>query len=78
MEGLPSAPGVASTSRESSPAFATPWSWRRSRMTPTLFAARIGSGGSMLELVVLDRSQGLAVIHAMAMRAKYRRLLPKK
>lgn len=31
--------------------------------------------GSLLELVVLDRPQGPAVIHAMKMRAKYRRLL---
>lgn len=32
--------------------------------------------GQLLELVVLDRPTGPAVIHAMAMRAKYRRLLP--
>ncbi len=32
--------------------------------------------GNLLELVVLDRPQGPAVIHAMPMRAKYRRLLP--
>lgn len=32
--------------------------------------------GNLLELVVLDRPQGPAVIHAMAMRAQYRRLLP--
>ncbi|MDA8062666.1 MAG: hypothetical protein M0T80_09620 [Actinomycetota bacterium] len=32
--------------------------------------------GQLLELVVLDRPKGPAVIHAMAMRAKYRRLLP--
>ncbi len=31
---------------------------------------------NLLELVVLDRPRGPAVIHAMAMRAKYRRLLP--
>jgi hypothetical protein len=31
--------------------------------------------GNFLELVVLDRSTGPAVIHAMAMRTKYRRLL---
>jgi len=31
---------------------------------------------NLLELVVLDRPHGPAVIHAMAMRAKYRRLLP--
>lgn len=31
--------------------------------------------GNLLELVVLDRPQGPAVMHAMAMRAKYRRLL---
>ena len=30
---------------------------------------------NLLELVVLDRPQGPAVIHAMAMRAKYRDLL---
>jgi hypothetical protein len=30
---------------------------------------------NLLELVVLDRPHGPAVIHAMAMRAKYRRLL---
>jgi hypothetical protein len=33
--------------------------------------------GRLLELVVLDRPQGPAVIHAMNMRAKYQRLLPK-
>lgn len=33
--------------------------------------------GGMLELVVLDRPQGPAVIHAMKMRKKYRRLLPR-
>lgn len=33
--------------------------------------------GKLLELVVLDRPQGPAVMHAMAMRAKYRILLPK-
>ncbi|MCU4183378.1 hypothetical protein K6U06_03330 [Acidiferrimicrobium sp. IK] len=32
--------------------------------------------GNLLELIVIDRPQGPAVIHAMAMRAKYRRLLP--
>lgn len=32
--------------------------------------------GNLLEVVVMDRPQGPAVIHAMAMRAKYRRLLP--
>jgi hypothetical protein len=31
--------------------------------------------GNFLELVVLDRSTGPVVIHAMAMRTKYRRLL---
>jgi len=31
--------------------------------------------GNLLELVVLDRPQGPAVIHAMPMRAQYRRLL---
>jgi hypothetical protein len=34
--------------------------------------------GNLLEIVVLDRPQGPAVIHAMAMRAKYRRLLPRR
>ena len=33
--------------------------------------------GRMLELVVMDRDHGPAVIHAMAMRPKYRSLLPK-
>jgi hypothetical protein len=33
--------------------------------------------GKLLELVVMDRPQGPAVMHAMAMRAKYRILLPK-
>ena len=33
--------------------------------------------GNLLELVVLDRPQGPAVIHAMAMRKQYRRLLRK-
>jgi hypothetical protein len=31
---------------------------------------------NLLELVVLDRLDGPVVIHAMAMRAQYRRLLP--
>jgi uncharacterized DUF497 family protein len=33
---------------------------------------------NFLELVVMDRPQGPAVIHAMSMRAQYRRLLPRK
>ena len=33
--------------------------------------------GRFLELVVMDRPQGPAVIHAMPMRPKYRTLLPK-
>lgn len=33
--------------------------------------------GNLLELVVMDRPAGSAVIHAMPMRAAYRRLLPK-
>jgi hypothetical protein len=33
--------------------------------------------GNLLELVVLDRPTGPAVIHAMAMRPQYIRLLPK-
>jgi hypothetical protein len=33
--------------------------------------------GNLLELVVLDRPGGPAVIHAMPMRAQYVRLLPK-
>ena len=33
--------------------------------------------GNLLELVVLDRPQGPAVIHAMKMRPKYRVLLPR-
>ena len=32
--------------------------------------------GNLLELIVLDRPQGPAVIHAMRMRPKYRSLLP--
>lgn len=32
--------------------------------------------GNLLELVILDRPQGPAVIHAMKMREKYRRYLP--
>jgi len=32
--------------------------------------------GNLPELIVLDRPQGPAVIHAMSLRAKYRRLLP--
>lgn len=32
--------------------------------------------GNLLELVILDRPQGPAVIHAMKMRPKYRSLLP--
>jgi hypothetical protein len=34
-------------------------------------------GGNLLELVVLDRPQGPAVIHAMAMTEQYGHLLPK-
>jgi hypothetical protein len=33
-------------------------------------------GANLLELVVLDRPTGPAVIHAMSMRAQYQRLLP--
>jgi hypothetical protein len=33
--------------------------------------------GILLELVVMDRAQGPAVIHAMPMTEQYRRLLPK-
>jgi len=33
--------------------------------------------GHFLELVVLDRPTGPAVIHAMSLRLKYQRLLPK-
>jgi hypothetical protein len=33
--------------------------------------------GNLLELVVMDRPAGPAVIHAMQMRTQYRRLLPK-
>ena len=33
--------------------------------------------GNLLELVVMDRPAGPAVIHAMPMRAQYRGLLPK-
>ena len=33
--------------------------------------------GNLLELVVMDRPQGPAVIHAMTMREQYRHLLPK-
>ena len=33
--------------------------------------------GNLLELVVMDRPAGPAVIHAMTMRTQYRRLLPK-
>lgn len=36
-----------------------------------------GRAGNLLELVVLDRSVGPAVIHAMSMRPQYNRLLPK-
>lgn len=34
--------------------------------------------GNLLELVVLDRPRGPAVIHAMPMRTKYRRLLERE
>ena len=33
--------------------------------------------GNLLELVVMDRPEGPAVIHAMPMTEQYRRLLPK-
>ena len=36
-----------------------------------------GTGGNLLEIVVLDRPNGPCVIHAMKMREKYRPLLPK-
>jgi hypothetical protein len=36
------------------------------------------TAGNLLELVVLDRRRGPAVIHAMRMRPQYRRLLPKE
>jgi len=36
-----------------------------------------GRAGNLLELVVMDRPAGPAVIHAMPMRTQYRRLLPK-
>lgn len=32
--------------------------------------------GNLLEVIVLDRPQGPAAIHAMTLRTKYRRLLP--
>ena len=32
---------------------------------------------NLLELIILDRPHGPAVIHAMQMRSKYRRLLPR-
>lgn len=38
---------------------------------------RPNRAGRLLELVVLARPQGPAVIHVMAMSAKYERLLPK-
>jgi hypothetical protein len=34
--------------------------------------------GNLLEMVVMDRPQGPAVIHAMPLRLQYRRLLPRK
>ncbi len=34
--------------------------------------------GNLLELVVMDRPQGPAVIHAMPMTAQYKRLLPER
>jgi hypothetical protein len=43
----------------------------------TFFSALIAPG-RFLELVVMDRPQGPAVIYAMPMRAKYRTLLPKE
>jgi len=42
--------------------------------TRTLFLGP-DTAGNLLELVVLDRPQGPAVIHAMPMRPQYRRLL---
>jgi hypothetical protein len=36
-----------------------------------------GRAENLLELVVMDRPVGPAVIHAMPMRTQYRRLLPK-
>ena len=37
----------------------------------------VDRAGRLLELVVIDRLQGPAVIHAMSMRSKYQSLLPK-
>jgi len=48
------------------------------RAGPVLVIGATGQqGGNLLELVVMDRRAGPAVIHAMPMRAQYRRLLPK-
>ena len=56
---------------------AMPSSWKRSPKTPlaTWFSGP-DPAGRLLELIVMDRPQGPAVIHAMPMRPKYRHLLP--
>jgi hypothetical protein len=49
-----------------------------SALRPGLDEADIELSGNLLEVVVMDRPQGRAAIHAnaMALRIKYRRLLP--
>ncbi len=51
--------------------------WKKVDEDPTRYLV-LGPdrAGNLLELVVLDRPQGPAVMHAMLMRAKYRSLLP--
>lgn len=57
--------------------FATLRSWRRSaRIRFATWSSGRTRAGKLLELVVMDRPQGPAVIHAMELRPKYRRLLP--
>jgi len=59
--------------------YRTHCSWKRSMRTPTRYLV-LGpdQAANMLELVVLDRPQGPAVMHAMPMRAKYRSLFARR
>src|ERR687892_654754 len=67
----PRADATASRTRTSSTALRRPWSSRRVANDPVRYLV-LGPdrAGNLLELVVLDRPQGPAVIHAMKMRTK--------
>jgi len=70
LSGLRSA--TTSTWPTPSTPYATPWSLRRSTGYLVLGPDR---AGNLLEVVVMDGSQGPAVIHSMPMQARYQKLL---